>query len=143
MGMTTTMPIAVKERRAELLRIMDEAGAELATIQDDEQEREAKALVGRAFRYWTSYSLPQSDGEYWWAYRFVIDHDGGRYLEVLDFQTDKDFKREVERHRVGAFHVSASPKLGWFEIPVSELAVEWRQFVERIEDMGIPLDGAQ
>lgn len=109
---------AVKEaemtRKADLEAQIKVLRGELNAIMDAEASERARQLIGRCFRYRNCYSLPETDADYWWAYKLILDED-----HALEFQVDKDGKVTVEEERW-------SPSLsGWKEITREELDTAW------------------
>lgn len=58
---------SMKTKR-QLERTIQAARNELWKRQAVEQERFAKKLVGKCYRYRNSYSCPQTEADYWWLY---------------------------------------------------------------------------
>lgn len=84
------------ERIAELEAKMREIRGELNELTDARDASAAAALVGRTFRYRNCYSCPEDDADYWWLYTRILSSDEHGSLSILNFQTDKNGRAEIE-----------------------------------------------
>lgn len=82
-------------RKDELKSVVEKARAELREIEEAENMKASKALVGKFFKYRNSYSCPKPD-EYWWLYTAVIGVTDEGNPRAWNFQKDIYGKVEVE-----------------------------------------------
>lgn len=82
-------------RKDELKSAIEKARAELREIEETENMKASKALVGKFFKYRNSYSCPKPD-EYWWLYTAVIGVTDEGNPRAWNFQKDIYGKVEVE-----------------------------------------------
>jgi hypothetical protein len=114
----------------ELRATMEQAHRELQDIEQAENEKRATALVGRAFKYRNSYSLPQSDANYWWMYAIVTGQDGGVPMG-LTFQRDKDGLVTIE-HDARVRAMWPGRESGWTECTHAEARHEWEKIQAQV-----------
>lgn len=84
------------ERIAELEAKVRELRGELNELTDARDAAESAALVGKMYRYRNSYSCPEDEADYWQLYTKVLSSNDHGSLSVLNFQTDKDGRAEIE-----------------------------------------------
>jgi len=109
----------IQEKRAEFERLRRELWALERRERVEKQLPEMKKLEGTYWKFRNSYSSPKEEGDYWWLYRHVLKVTDDGYMEVVDFQIDKEGRLEVKRRSLGSFE---TPKLEW--VPASQ--DEWR-----------------
>lgn len=82
-------------RKDELKSAIEKARSELREIEETENMKASKALVGKFFKYRNSYSCPKPN-EYWWLYTTVtgVTEEGNPL--AWNFQKDIYGKVEVE-----------------------------------------------
>lgn len=108
---------------------MEEAHRELMEIEHVENERLASSRIGRAYRYRNSYSLPQTDADYWWSYVIVTGQRDGMPIG-FEFQSDKDGLVMIrDNERVMAMWPGHSD--GWEECTHAEARAAWEKIKAR------------
>jgi hypothetical protein len=113
------------ETKEELLIQRDKIFKKLQKIEAKEFEIESKQFVGKHFKYRNSYSLPQSEKDYWVTYTKVLSASG-MSIKVHEFQIDKHGSFKIEERVRGAF------LSGWVEIPASEYKKALSSFKKKI-----------
>ena len=108
-------------RKDELKSAIEKARSELREIEETENMKASKALVGKFFKYRNSYSCPKPN-EYWWLYTTVtgVTEEGNPL--AWNFQKDIYGKVEVESDM---FRPSLSA--GYTEISAQEF---WKAYDE-------------
>lgn len=120
-----TPPRRLEDIEADLAPLL----AERSRIRDEESAAEAKALLGRCFKYRNCYSLPQEIGDYWWLY-LKVTHIKEFSSVAFQFQIDKYGKVEIDPARQ-----FFKPSDGYIEIGKREFDREWRKTQARLMRM--------
>lgn len=105
------------------------ANERLHAIRDAERLEENKTLLGKMFKYRTSYSCPEKPSDYWWFYFKVQNVDDAGMLTLFQFDTDKYGKINIEI-REHAFNILG----GSVKIPASEFNKAWHALQKKISN---------
>lgn len=111
----------LETKRAQAERLNQEI-RDLAEKEEIEKRwTEWKEREGTFWKFRNSYSCPKSDDEKWWIYRHISNVTKDGFMDLLDFQMDKDGRLDVrERKRTSWLFESWS---GW--VPATR--EEWLQ----------------
>lgn len=120
--------LVMKKTEEQLLAEMAPLQAELRKRRDEKALAEARALVGKCFKYRNCYSCPQEESDYWWLYSKVTGV-GDYSARAFRFQTDKYGKTEVE------WNVRQPSTGGYIEISAKEFNAAWREVQRRVARM--------
>jgi hypothetical protein len=120
-----------KEQLQQRIEAADADRVELWRIESQETEDRNRALIGKCFKYRTSYSLPKQPEDYWWMYLKILGVDGTS-LRIWRFDTDKYGKIQIEPDSRLA-HQCLS--IGYHEIPPAEFNAAWQATMERLEKL--------
>lgn len=104
--------------------------AELWRIEAQEAEDRNRALIGKCYKYRTSYSLPKEDADYWWLYIKVTGVKGAS-MRIWRFDTDKYGKIQIEPDGMLAYENMQFG--GYHEIPEAEFNAAWQATMEKLE----------
>lgn len=124
------------KREKELEMRIQKARAELEIIREKKTTEQNLKLVGHCFKYRNSYSLPETESDYWWLYVKVLKVDDTSLL-VLEFQTDKygEISIKPETRNVG---LEISYGTGnYIPIEASEFFDVWDRTLNRLKNIEI------
>lgn len=116
---------------SELIKIRDAGIAASNALREIEQARdteEHRKLIGKCFKYRSSYSCPESEADYWWDWSMVtgLDEHGG----MVAFRFSRDCDGEIRIHPVEHFMVlSGHQKCG-----KDEFAQAWHRVLHSLPE---------
>ena len=110
-----------------LLAQLDKIRTKARALQEKRETKELQTLVGTHWRFWSSYSCPESETDYWWTYKKLYKSD--RMVFCFEFQVDKDGKATVEKT------IGCTPSAGWKPISSNQFWDAWDATKNRISQM--------
>jgi hypothetical protein len=120
------------ERLAQLKALYDATRREIQQIEEAEDTKRHRALVGKCFKYRNCYSMPQKPSDYWWMY-CRVDRVRGGAAYGLKFQTDSNGLMSISSERVSYAPAMAHEDGDYKQITKAEFVRALRAFSKRVQ----------
>lgn len=85
----------LEEKKAQANKLLGEIRAFEEKQRIEVEFPEMKKWEGTYWKYQNCYSSPQSPEDYWWLHRYVWNVTADGYMDLMEFQIDKDGKLDV------------------------------------------------
>ncbi len=123
----------MSNKKQELEKIITEARSELWEIENTERQKLYTPLVGKFFKYRNSYSVPQTEADYWYQYVEVTGVEGEN-IGVKVFMFENDVHGQIRIELDGRKPILSS---GYTEISRDEFLSAWQNIQDSISTKSV------